>query len=307
MVDNVNAQSLLERLDVADEEGMRYFFQEMKRLGVTLSMQLFYPIIRSEQVNLVAKERWVEVIKKEGLKPTRVIFLALVKSAAETGEEEKIRQWMTEMSKDGVDAIAYNAILQKYLEREGGEGVKDKIVYWMDDMRSHKVAPNEQTYAWLIQHAATTRDKELAQRWMNEADKAKIAVGMDSYHRLIEAAGEMEDTEWADHLVEKLIKVGWKPNVRTNSLLLVRYMQAGKREEAKKCLEEVRADGFKLSMDVYAEVFKVLMKEGDKKGAVEWLTEMKRDALVPDEQLIGQLRMLAKQQNEQKARETKSE
>eukprot|EP00026_Physarum_polycephalum_P005707 Phypoly_transcript_05742.p1 GENE.Phypoly_transcript_05742~~Phypoly_transcript_05742.p1 ORF type:complete len:599 (+),score=118.87 Phypoly_transcript_05742:72-1868(+) len=321
LVDSEAALQLLEKLDFKDEKGLRYFFQEIRSVGVLPTVRMFYTIIK--EVGLEAKERWVQEMRSVRLLPNPAIFVDIIGAAAEKGDDSKVEKWVNQMavSRDKPSVITYNTIIQKYVSRKEDP---EKVLWWFSEMKKNGINPDSETYFYLIKLAAQTADYKLAETSLKAVEKG-IVLGINAFHLLLATSAKRGESERVAQWVSEMRKNKFSPTKMTISTILEAYLtgngefapnQEGgadreegtaeseeektKRQgEARKWMRVAREEGYSMTLEVYDAALNRAVREGNKADAVFWLSEMRKDGKIPGEDLIGKLRMLVAQDRQQ--------
>lgn len=290
-VDRNAAQQLLERLDPRDQDGITYFFEEIKKIGVKPTPVMYQYVMKEHKDDLRKLEWWMEQLTKEGLVGNYAIYGLLINAAAEVGEVEKVEQLMKEIKRGGMksNVIMFNTILQRYIARDVDMEIILKV---MDEMRNEHVAPNDKTFEAVVMYAAKKREKKLVEKWMKMWDTEESPKPLFFFNDAIGQVAKQGDKEEIAYWMEEMKKNGLKANYATYTKLITGLAECGLKEEAKERVGEMREAGCNLPMPVYNEMLKTCLKEENTGDAIFWLTEMRKDKMVPDEGMIAQLREL---------------
>jgi len=273
MIRNCGAQN--------DLKGAKSVFQALETSGVDMNSIIYNTVLDAcvECRDLEAAEAWMVQTQKAGMADV-VSFNTLIKAHLQTGNFEKSRSLMAEMTKQGLqpNRVTFNELINAMVSK-GGDSRRKLMWDIVDEMSLADVKPNQVTISILLKNINS---------WSGQTEIAKT---MD----LITTMDEPMDEVLLSSVVEACVRVG-KPELleaqlaklqnssaitisgsHTYGSLIKAYGYARDIEGIWRCWKEMRSRHIKPTSITLGCMVEAIVSNGDTEGAYDLVHQMQED------------------------------
>jgi len=263
-----------------DLKGAFSVFESLEKSGVDMNSIIYNTVLDAcvECRDLKAAEAWMEQTKKAGMTDV-VSFNTLIKAHLQTGNFEKSRSLMAEMTKAGLqpNRVTFNELINAMVSK-GGD--KSRKLMWdiVDEMKIADVKPNQVTISILLKNMNS---------WSSQTDITKTM-------ELINTMDEPMDEVLLSSVVEACVRIGQPAllesqlkKLQSNSILIngshtygsliKAYGYAKDIEGSWRCWKEMRNRHIKPSSITLGCMVEAIVSNGDAEGAFDLIHQMQDD------------------------------
>jgi len=264
-----------------DLKGAVNVFESLEKSGVDMNSIIYNTVIDAcvECRDLRAAEEWMEQTKKLGMADV-VSYNTLIKAHLQTGNFEKARCLMAEMTKEKLqpNRVTFNELINAMVSK-GGDSCRKLMWDIVDEMKTADVKPNQVTISILLKNLNS---------WSGQVDIAKT---MD----LIDTMDEPMDEVLLSSVVEACVRIG-KPDLLESQLkklqessaiaingshtygsLIKAYGHARDIQGIWRCWKEMRSRHIKPSSITLGCMIEAIVSNGDTEGAYDLIHQMQDD------------------------------
>jgi len=264
-----------------DLKGAVSVFESLEKSGVDMNSIIYNTVLDAcvECRDLKAAEAWMERTKKAGMTDV-VSFNTLIKAHLQTGNFDKSRSLMAEMTKAGLqpNRVTFNELINAMVSK-GGDSCRKLMWDIVDEMKVADVKPNQVTISILLKNLNS---------WSGHTDVVKT---MD----LIDTMDEPMDEVLLSSVVEACVRIG-KPDLLESQLqklqnssaiaingshtygsLIKAYGYARDIEGIWRCWKEMRSRHIKPSSITLGCMVEAIVSNGDTEGAFDLIHQMQDD------------------------------
>merc|ERR1740133_592073 len=264
-----------------DLKGAVNAFENLQGSGVDLNPIIYNTVLDAcvQCHDLSSAEAWVEKSKKAGMADV-VSFNILIKAHLQTGNFDKVRCLMAEMTKEGFapNGVTFNELINA-LGSMGGDACRKQMWAVVDEMKIVGVKASQVTMSIMLKSLNS---------WSSQTDIVKT---MD----LIDTMDEPMDEVLLSSVVEACVRVG-KPELleaqlaklqnssaitisgsHTYGSLIKAYGYARDIEGIWRCWKEMRSRHIKPSSITLGCMIEAIVSNGDTEGAYDLVHQMQDD------------------------------
>lgn len=213
-----------------------------------------------------------QMVKRDGVRPDRVAFTALLHVCAAEADLPRALQVWDEMKRAGVapDTFAFNSLLHvcnRALDL-------DLALKLTDGMQSRQLEPNDVTYSSLIDLCCRVNDFGRAHELLNEMKERGIAPTVITFTSFISAYGQAGDVERCFDVLALMAQERVRPNQITLAGLVQACLNAGDFRKAVQTLGDMKRR-YGLAPSAYV-LYHLIHKAGPKAKTTDLLRLLER-------------------------------
>lgn len=265
---------------MGDYDMTRQLVNQMNSSGVRSNQFTFSALLQSLSHD---SERSLELFQEmaKQVQPNTVNFNLLIRTFQHNADLDGAFRVFRAMVMDQVkpDQYTFSSILSLFATRGDVDGAEG---FWNEMVHTHKVAPNTQAYASMMQVYCTAEDMLSAQTVYREMIKAGIMPNEVVFGTLLAAYARRGDLTQMLSIYDAMRAEGLKPNSYIYSNLLFGLVKDGDMKAARRLFQNMEEDGFGQNVLAQTIMMKGYADEGNIKEAQYIYKSMIASGLIPN-------------------------
>jgi len=224
-----------------------YWFNELLRNGFKPNKHTFGAMLNvcAEAGDFAKINHYTELMAKFGLQETPISYNTLIKACAHNGDIPRAESLLYRMQEDGheVSLVTYNSLIHTCTQA----GDVDRAEHYVDLLENSGVETNLITYNSVINACATKGDARRAEHWLLRLIKRNITPNEVTYGTICKALARQGDVQGIEQIMVRLENSGLQLNEYFYASLISACgaAQPPDTERAEHALEELVKRGFR--------------------------------------------------------------
>ncbi|KAI8929595.1 hypothetical protein BC831DRAFT_443330 [Entophlyctis helioformis] len=255
---------------MGDMDGATRVLADLKAAGLPVTIAIHNEFIRiaAKQVNLATAERMAEDVVGQGISLDADTYTTLVSACVDAGLFDKAQMYLDRsdlrrqqgnleaarkawLDMQDLRAEPDRALCSVFIDgfsSTGDVATAQQVVQWMT---ANGVVPEPGAFLPLVKALATTGDVHGAMKFISTMETLQGRLDMSLYYGIINGACQAGHIDDALDIVEGLKSRSVRPPLTMLRSIFAGLVEAKRANEAYALFDEIQADGYEVSLDVY--------------------------------------------------------